>query len=162
MPPKRNRRLERAFVTWLGLQDAQIRGAIIFDPPRQTRSFKLKHGAIEIMGSVDDRGIDIFCERDGECWDIILSLVVVPEAIDGRYHCLACLPCFRRTFADLDTLWRNHLFGPLLGWMRRRLFRADRLAYYCAPRATWVKLLRPSDDPRNPADVIYARPLEAP
>ena len=148
--------LEQAFLKGLGLQDARFRQAITFEPAGQARRFVLRHGAIELEGLIDNRGIVILVEHAGEYWDELLSLVVVPAAVEGGFHCLACIRSERRVFADVETLWRNHLFGPLLGWTRRKLFRADRLGFYSERGATWVRLLRPGDDPRKPDAMIYA------
>lgn len=115
-----NPKLELAFWKWLNSQDLTIRLAIGREPDNKTRSFSLHHGGIELSGAIDERGIDISAERDGVCWDILLSLVVVPDAVRDGFQCLACIMSERRTFVDIEGLWQNHLFGPLLGWMRRR------------------------------------------
>jgi hypothetical protein len=146
MSNKPNPELELAFRQWLAQQDMQIREIISLEQPSHTSAFTIRYGTIELKGSIEDRGIDVFAERNGECWDILLSLVVVPAAVVGGYHCLGCVQNERRVFADMNTLWRNHLFGPLLGWIRRRLIPANRLCFYSAPLARWVRLVKEGDD----------------
>lgn len=84
-------------------------------PEDPESSFVLRHGAITLKAALTDRGIEVFAERHGMCWDIVIDFVVVPAAVEGGYQCLACLKGQRRVFPDLERLWRNHLFGPLLG-----------------------------------------------
>lgn len=152
-----NPKLELAFWKWLNSQDLTIRLAIGREPDNQTRSFSLHHGGIELSGAIDERGIDISAERDGVCWDILLSLVVVPDAVRDGFQCLACIMSERRTFVDIEGLWQNHLFGPLLGWMRRRFFQADRLCFYSSKRSKWVRLQRPGDKPDGESDLFDVR-----
>ena len=156
MPDVSNPQLKQAFLDWLGHQDTQIRHAIRWTPEDPESSFVLCHGAIELKAALTDRGIEIFAERNGQCWDILLSLVVVPTAVPGGYYCAVCGE--RRVFPDLDRLWRNHLFGPLLGWMRRRFLRADRLCFYSEPGAWWVGLMRPGDEAGAADEIIEAWP----
>ena len=95
----------------------------------------------ELEGSLTPTGLDIAAMRDGECWDLLLSLDVDPTEISSAWACLICeAEGKHERFATLEALWRDHLLDPLEAWIAKELASARGLKFYQQGGATWASL----------------------
>jgi hypothetical protein len=112
--------------------------------------------------------INVTVEWQGECWDFLLSLDVLPKQTAGGYvcgHCLTAMPSDSRSaatkpeertiFPSLEALWRDHLFEPFLKWVNEKLATADAVGLYGSPSCGWThaELISNHDARRTKPDI---------
>lgn len=92
--------------------------------------------------SVTEQGLDVAAMNDGECWDLLLSLDVVPIDHGGEWGCEICDKEGRPDrFKTRGALWRNHLFDQLEEWIVERLAAAAEVEYHkFGTGSTWARL----------------------
>lgn len=108
-------------------------------------SFNGIHPAIG--ASLTSRELSVFADWQGQTWDLLLSLDVLPWRARSGYICELCQAEERTIFPNLEALWRDHLFEPLLTWVNTRLAMSDALDLYGSPSSgsTHAELLSRHD-----------------
>ena len=134
--------ISRAFRSWLGERDPQLSPGIV---PGHEIAHALIFSLVgwpELEGSLTPTGLDIAAMRDGECWDLLLSLDVDPVEISSAWACSICeAEGKHERFATLDALWRDHLFDPLGEWIAKELAPARELEFQRLDGGRWARLI---------------------
>ena len=132
----------RAFLLWLDERTSQLGCEIaIVHVAAEILTFSLTRWP-ELEGSITPTGLDIAAMRDGECWDLLLSLDVDPVEISSGWACSICdSEGKHERFATLDFLWCDHLFDPLEAWIAMELAPTRELEFHQQGGATWVSLV---------------------
>ena len=84
-----------------------------------------------------------------ETWDLLRDWDAFPLKTENGYVCDQCPVENRQTFPDLDAIWKDHLFEPLLQWINEDLASACAIGIYQLRHddgARWAKLLRQGND----------------
>jgi hypothetical protein len=126
--------VHRAFIDWL--EEVRLRLAIALEVRgRVGRHIELSFDGIHpaIGASLTSRELSVFADWQGQTWDLLLSLDVLPRRARSGYICELCQPEERPIFPNLEALWRDHLFEPLLTWVNTRLAISDALDLYGSP-----------------------------
>jgi hypothetical protein len=141
--------IHHAFVSWLEAFGSRL----IIDVHPTGRTGRLSFEGINpaIGAFLTSRELSVFVEWEGRNWDSLLSLGVMPRRSAGGYVCECCKPVEPTEFPDLEGLWRDHLFEPLLKWVNDELASAHAICLYGSPSqgVTHAVLLLP-DDLRQP------------
>ncbi|WP_186409295.1 hypothetical protein [Candidatus Accumulibacter aalborgensis] len=94
---------------------------------------------------VGNDSLSVTVEWQGQCWDMLLSLDAVGEAVEGGYRCQLCCEDHSEAalFPTLDSLWEDHLFLPFVNWINKALCSATHLWIESTPTlsATWASLI---------------------
>jgi hypothetical protein len=85
-------------------------------------------------------------QRQGQWWDLILSLEALPHRTPKGYICEMCDADGRTIYPSRETLWIDHLFEPFLHWVNDELANAHWLALYLSVGGTWAKLVTAVDE----------------
>ena len=141
------------YFSFLGVS-RQINGRLTFDQvcewsPVSERSMRAQNLA---------RGeIEIYADWQEDCWDIIVWLDAFPVKVATGYTCHECLPEHKADFPDRESLWRDHLFEPLLDWINTELAEAKAVGFYQTQDGggRWAKLL-PGKKPDSEAECLVA------
>lgn len=110
------------------------------------------HATYRLVGITDhlsvfvgNDSLSVVVEWQGQCWDMLLSLDAVGEAVDGGYRCQLCCEDHAETalFTTLDRLWEDHLFLPFANWIDQALRSATHLYIESTPTlsATWASVV---------------------
>ena len=134
--------VQRAFRDWLAERSPHLPVEIVVGNLTDTAQEFAFAGWPELECSVTDRGLDVAAMKDGECWDVLLSLDVVPVQRGSEWVCSICEAEGRtKWFATPEALWRDHLFEPLEEWVVERLAPAEQVRFHrigCG--STWARL----------------------
>ena len=130
-----------AFLRWL---DAHPRLPVLIIVGRHTATkveFSIEDWP-ELEGSVTEHGLDIAAVKDGDCWDLLLSLDAAPVQHGSEWACSICEAEGRSTrFSSRKALWRDHLFDALGTWIVEKLAPAARIEFHRAGcGSTWARL----------------------
>jgi hypothetical protein len=144
-------------------------GSTIQDRTEDAGSLHLEFtGNPALSAALINSEINITVEWQGECWDFLLSLDVLPkETADGYVcgYCLSAMPSDSRSagtkpeertiFPSLEALWRDHLFEPFLQWVNEKLAVAHTIGLYGSPSGGWTHadLLSNHDTRRTKPDI---------
>lgn len=147
--------VQRSFLEWVS-ESAPRFAVPIAVKESSDRSLDLEFvGCPALSATLTSSEIIISVEWHGECWDILLSFDVSPQRTENGYICRHCAVERRATFPDLDALWRDHLFDPLLRWVNEKLAIADALGLYGSPARGWTyaELLTNCDAQKTEPDI---------
>lgn len=146
-----------SFDGWFGHQPPAVRSAAIVRDVAAGIDLVIRHGGIQLHGHIHEHGLSVAAEHDGECWDFLLDLDVLPAPVNGGgYQCRSCPADDRLTFPNLDALWADHLFQPLAEWVQEKLLPARALAFFRHGGATWARLVQKTDDIDGASIVVWA------
>lgn len=135
-------KLSNAFAAWLADPVLGLALPVTLASEAERSSFLIHTQMASLEGWVTGSGLTIPATVEGETWDLLLSLDVLPVAMAGGFVCELCKHQDRRVFLTVEALWRDHLFDPLSAWINDRLSRAKVLAFYQTENkgATWAEL----------------------
>ena len=136
--------MQQAFLYWLRERRPPLPiNIIVGDQTAEKVEFTFA-GWPELECWVTESGLDIAAMKDGGCWDLLVSLDVVPVAHSHEWGCEICDKEGRSTrFQSRDALWRDHLFEPLEQWIMGKLAGATRIEFHqlAGKGATWANLV---------------------
>jgi hypothetical protein len=85
---------------------------------------------------------------------------VLPQRGENGYVCGHCEAEARKTFPNLEALWRDHLFEPFLEWVNKKLATAEAVGFYGSLSSGWTHAeLLPNYDPRRASPEVFIVPL---
>jgi hypothetical protein len=91
---------------------------------------------------LDQAGLNVSVEWQGECKDLLLSLDAVPQFEHGIYRCSLCVDA-DQSWPTLAALWCDHLYEPFLSWVNGELATARKLRIYeIEGGSTWAELTK--------------------
>jgi hypothetical protein len=109
-----------------------------------------------VTGFLGRHEITVPVEWGGECWDLLVSLDVMPTKQGQNHICGFCLPEHQIPYPDRASLWKDHLFEPFLTWVNNTLAPAKwlRLEGSLDKGYTSASLLQNLPDDKKDSDVM--------
>ncbi len=126
---------------------AAIRGYLTFDYMCWQRSLNTSKKQFTVR-KISGGEVIISVDWQGQNWDILLCLEVLPVRTTSGYICRECEPEAHEIFPSREALWVDHLFEPLLKWINGELATARAVGIYQTSDkgGTWAKLLHSEVD----------------
>jgi hypothetical protein len=147
------------FKRWLERQPARVRQVITAHPRDAGLDLMFKHGRLSVSGWMNDHGLTVVAEHDGDYWDFLLDLDVDvdvdPVSVDNGYRCRSC-PAETPVWATIDELVIDHLLDPLSRWIEQTFLPAAGLAFFGGSGATWARLITGVEKAEGAVAVIWA------
>lgn len=134
-------RIQRAFVRWFAERRRQF--VVPIRLVRRTRKgieIEMPGFGGAVHGFLNSYAIDVVVSWQGEVIDLLQSFEATPRRSGDGYLCGLCLPEHVKIYPDRDSLWREHLFEPLLEWANVEYSKAQRLNLYRTKGASWARL----------------------
>jgi hypothetical protein len=148
--------VHNAFVAWLEIARSRLDIAVEIGV-RTRRHIDLSFDGINpaIGAFLTSQELTVFADWQGQNWDSLLSLDVMPRRSARGYVCECCKPEERTVFPDLEGLWRDHLFEPFLQWVNAKLACTEVIGLHGSPSSgvTRAELLRKDEDRRSKPDL---------
>ena len=150
----------RAFQRWHEKNKAQLPCRLLLTSVTAT-SLRFAFDGIDPSLSLllRRRGFDVDVTWQGVDWDMLISYDCSPKRTTGRYYCGLCTEAASPIrFDSIDTFWEEHLFAPLVCWLKTRLMPARFLYLVGTPDAfTWATLRNQRGvDFKDPRDVCLS------
>lgn len=138
--PKVRPRIQRAFIAWYQAHKKEWRRPLsLLSRKDDEMSFTLQGLNPNLciylhdwkFGNYRDaREFGISVNWQGQCWDVLMSYMILPARSHHGYYHRFTLPDDRQIYSSRETLWAAEMFEPLMNWLNNRFFSVKWLVLY--------------------------------